>query len=201
VNPTAKFTLAPTVHSSRCPLVRRERDRVLWGLGAGAGRRRRQAARVVKHWRARPGQLGCSSSCAAAAHGPSGKSWSPRPPTPMMVGNLNPACFFCASYITVIPCSCALHWRSWIPLSSCALFTVWPVVATWVGCIINNSSSPYCSALVTWTPCRWVSRSRLFFDLISVDLPSPISLLLSCVLVPLACRNWGYHIWLWDKSL
>jgi hypothetical protein len=60
---------------------------------------RRQGTRVVKQWRARPGQLGCSSSCAAAAHGPSGKSWSPRPPTPMTVGNLNAACFFCLPFL------------------------------------------------------------------------------------------------------
>jgi hypothetical protein len=29
----------------------------------------------MEQWQARPGPLGCSSSCAAAAHGPSGKSW------------------------------------------------------------------------------------------------------------------------------
>ena len=38
-----------------------------------------------EQWRGRPGPLGCSSSRASAL-GPRGKSWSPRPPTRMMVG-------------------------------------------------------------------------------------------------------------------
>lgn len=50
----------------------------------------------MQQWRERPGPHGCSSSCAAAL-GPRGESWSPRPPTRMMVGNtLNPALFVIA---------------------------------------------------------------------------------------------------------
>jgi hypothetical protein len=63
---------------------------------------------VGEQWRRRPGPLGCSSSCASSL-GPRGKSWSPRPPTRMMVGDtLNLALFLIAFLPSLISFSCFL---------------------------------------------------------------------------------------------